>query len=350
MSAGQSKTIRTMCPMNCHPTLCGMLADVRDGELVGVRGDPENYDSQGFLCIRGQASREVIGNSARLLHPLMRDRRTDEFRRATWDEVMDRIAASMRDAPPEASAIWPGHGTFTTNYGTRINAQLMARLMNAWGGQYWDPAMICWGLGAFGLALTGPIETNTKEDMGEHADLIVLWGANLASQPNTARHLVAAQKRGAHVVAIDVRETEATAKADDVLIVRPGSDDALALALLHVICGEGLHDAAFVAAHTVGFDALREHVRAFSPEWAEARTGVPAAAHRRAGAAVCGLEGRDHRARRQFDAQGRQCVAREPRHRVPAGRHRPDRPSGRGLRAASRRRGPRPRQRQHHRA
>jgi len=276
MTAGTTQTIRTMCPMNCHPTLCGMLADVRDGELVGVRGDPENYDSQGFLCIRGQASREVIGNPARLLHPLMRDRRGDEFRRASWDEVMARIAASMRAAPPEASGIWPGHGTFTTNYGTRINAQLMSRLMNAWGGQYWDPAMICWGMGAFGLALTGPIETNTKEDMGEHADLIVLWGANLASQPNTARHLVKAQKRGAHVVAIDVRETEATAKADDVLIVKPGSDDALALALLHVICGDGLHDAAFVAAHTVGFDALREHVRAFSPEWAQSRTGVPA--------------------------------------------------------------------------
>jgi anaerobic selenocysteine-containing dehydrogenase len=276
MTAGPITTVRTMCPMSCHPTLCGMLADVRDGQLVGVRGDPDNYDSQGFLCIRGQASREVIGNSARLLHPLIRDRRTDAFRRATWDEALERIVASMRAAPPAASAVWPGHGTFTTNYGTRINAQLMARLMNFWGGQYWDPAMICWGLGAFGLALTGPIETSTKEDMGEHADLVVLWGANLASQPNTARHLIAAKKRGAHVVAIDVRHTEATAKADEVLLVRPGSDAALALALMHVICGEGLHDAAFVAAHTVGFDALREHVRAYTPAWGEAQTGVPA--------------------------------------------------------------------------
>jgi anaerobic selenocysteine-containing dehydrogenase len=64
--AGAVRTTATMCPMNCHPTLCGMLVDVRDGELVGVRGDKDNPDSQGFLCVRGQASRQIIGNPARL--------------------------------------------------------------------------------------------------------------------------------------------------------------------------------------------------------------------------------------------------------------------------------------------
>ena len=62
--------------MNCHPTLCGMLVDVEDGRLVGVRGDPDNPDSRGFLCVRGHASREIIGNPARLLRPLVRARRT----------------------------------------------------------------------------------------------------------------------------------------------------------------------------------------------------------------------------------------------------------------------------------
>jgi anaerobic selenocysteine-containing dehydrogenase len=274
------RTVRTMCPMSCHPTLCGMLADVRDGRLVAVRGDPDNPDSAGFLCIRGQASREVIDNPQRLLHPLVRDHRSEEFRRATWDEALDRIAASMRAAPPEATAFWPGHGTFTTNYGTRFNAQLMARFANFHGGQFFSPTMICWGLGAFGLGLTGLLETHTKEDMGANAAFILLWGANLASQPNTARFLVAAKKRGAHVVAIDVRHTEATAKADETLIVRPGTDAALALALMHVICGESLHDADFVGRHTVGFDALAAHVRAHSPEWAAEITGVSADAIR----------------------------------------------------------------------
>ena len=98
--------------------------------------------------------------------------------------------------------------------------------------------MICWGLGAFGLGLTGMLETNTKEDMGEHAQLVLLWAANLTSQPNTARHLLAAERRGARIVTIDVRRTEAAAKSDDVLLIRPGTDTALALAMMHVICAD----------------------------------------------------------------------------------------------------------------
>ncbi|MEO8717685.1 MAG: molybdopterin-dependent oxidoreductase [Burkholderiales bacterium] len=271
-----ANVVRTMCPMSCHPTLCGMLAEVRDGKLFSVKGDDANPDSQGFLCIRGQASREIFDNPARLLHPLIRDKRTDEFRRATWDEAFERIVTSIKQSPPANTAIWPGHGTFTTNYGTRISAQLMARFANFHGSQFWNPTMICWGLGAFGLGLTGMLETNTKEDMGEHSQLILLWAANLASQPNTARHLLAAKRRGAHIVTIDVRHTEATAKSDDVLIIRPGTDTALALALMHVICEEQLHDAKFVAQHTVGFEKLKQHLQAFTPTWAAQITGLAA--------------------------------------------------------------------------
>src|SRR4030095_10200897 len=121
------------------------------------------------------------------------------------------------------------------------------------------------------------LETSTKEDMGAHANLIVLWGANLASQPNTARHVAAARRRGAHIVTVDVRETEAAVQSDEVFVLRPGTDAALALAMLHVIVREGLHDRAFVERHTVGFDELAAHVRAHSPAWAEAITGISAA-------------------------------------------------------------------------
>ena len=276
MTGNASRIVRTMCPMNCHPTLCGMLVEVRDGKLVGVRGDDANPDSRGFLCVRGQASREVIGNPARLLHPLIRDRRGDDFRRASWDEALDRIVASMERSAPGATGIWAGHGILTTNYGTRINGQLLARFASFHGCEYWNAAMICWGLGAWGLALTGLLETNTKEDMGAHSQLILLWGANLASQPNTARHLLEAKRRGAQVVTIDVRRTEAAAKSDEVLILRPGTDTALALAMLHVICGEARHDARFVARHTVGFEQLRASVQTHTPAWAEAITGIPA--------------------------------------------------------------------------
>src|SRR5512134_3714881 len=109
--AADRSAFRTMCPMNCHPTLCGMLVEVEDGRLVGVKGDPDNPDSQGFLCVRGQASREIIGNPKRLLHPLVRDRRSDDaWRPASWDAALDRIVDRMRQAGREAVGLWSGHG------------------------------------------------------------------------------------------------------------------------------------------------------------------------------------------------------------------------------------------------
>jgi anaerobic selenocysteine-containing dehydrogenase len=263
--------------MNCHPTLCGMLVEIEAGKLLGVRGDKDNPDSQGFLCVRGQASREIIDNPQRLLHPLVRSHRSGAWRQVTWDEALDRIATGMQAVGREAVATWSGHGFFANNYGTRINSHLLRRFANLYGCQWWNPTMICWGLGAFGLGLTGVLETNTKEDMGAHASFILLWGANLASQPNTGRHLAAAKRRGARVVTIDVRETEAAAQSDEILLVRPGTDAALALAMMHVLLEEDRYDREFVSRHTLGFDELSAHVKQHTPAWAAGVTGVPAA-------------------------------------------------------------------------
>ncbi|MBI2203825.1 MAG: molybdopterin-dependent oxidoreductase [Candidatus Rokubacteria bacterium] len=269
-------THRTMCPMNCHPTLCGMLVDVEDGRVVGVHGDPDNPDSRGFLCIRGQASREILDNPHRVLHPMVRTARSGAWRQASWDEALDTIAGRMRAAGPEAVAVWTGHGLAANNYGTRLHSHLLRRFANLYGSQSWNATMICWGLGAFGLGITGVLDVNTKEDLGEHAQMVVLWGANLASQPNTGRHLVAARRRGAHVVTIDVRETEAARQSDEVVVIKPGTDAALALAMMHVIVAQQRYDRDFVARHSVGFERLAEHVRAYSPAWAAPITGVSA--------------------------------------------------------------------------
>ena len=334
--------------MNCHPTLCGMLAEISDGKLVGVTGDEANPDSQGFLCVRGQASREIVDNPARLLHPLIRDRRADDFRRAGWDEALDRIVAAMRDRIPRSVGIWPGHGVFTTNYGTRISAQLLTRFANFHGCQFWSPAMICWGLGAFGLGLTGMLETNTKEDMGEHAELIILWAANLTSQPNTARHLLAAKRRGAHIVTIDVRRTEAAAKSDDVLLIRPGTDTALALAMMHVICAEQRHDAAFVAQTHGRLRSARRTPAGLYAGMGRGHHRHCGRTHRGAGAPICVDAAGDDRARRQLDAQRGQWLAGGARDRLPTGTDGERRHSGRRLRTAPWQRRPRPRPRRHH--
>src|SRR5689334_17163691 len=180
----------------------------------------------------------------------------------------------MQKVGPEASGLWAGHGGFTP--GSTVTVQMMQRFANIYGWQNWHPAMICWGLGGVGVGLMGALKVNTKEDMAENSNMIVLWGANIASQPNTARHIIAARRRGARVVTIDVRRTEAAAQSDEVLLILPGSDAALALAVMHVIITEKLYDAEFVGTHTTGFEELSRHVLPFTPAWGAAETGLEA--------------------------------------------------------------------------
>lgn len=268
------RTVRTMCPMNCHPTYCGMVVEIEDDRVVGIRGDRDNPDSRGFLCVRGRAAGEIVDNPKRVLRPRLRDRRQpDAWREASWDEALDRMAAAIDEAGRAATAVWAGHGVFVNGLG----GQLSARFAHLAGTQWWRPAIVCWGLGGLGFSLTGVTEVNSMDDMAANAALILLWGANLASQPNTGARLAAARRRGARVVAIDVRRTEAFGQADETVIIRPGTDAALALAMMNVIAGEGLYDRDFVERYTTGFEELAAHVGAHSPEWAEGETGIPAA-------------------------------------------------------------------------
>src|SRR5256712_1824651 len=207
---------------------------------------------------------------------MLRATRGGRWRRATWDEALDLIVERLRAAGRDAVATWPGHGILANNYDTRIHSHLLRRFSNIYGCQWWSPDIICWALGGFGLGITGLLEPNTKEDMGANANLILLWGANLASQPNTGRHVAAAKRRGARIVTVDVRETEARARPDEPFVSRPGTDAARALAMLHVLVAEGLVDRDFVAQHTIGFERLAAHLGAHTPAWAAGITGIPA--------------------------------------------------------------------------
>jgi anaerobic selenocysteine-containing dehydrogenase len=270
-----ARTIRTMCPMNCHPTFCGMLVEVSgEGRLLRVRGDQDNPDSRGFLCIRGRAAAEIPHNGLRLTQPLVRDGRRgeDRWRPVSWDEALGRIVSAIDATGRERVGFWFGHGAHVTG----INRPLIMRFGHLGGMQVWNPAIVCWAMGAYGLALTGVIEANTKEDMAAHSRQVILWGANLASQPTTAPHLIEARRRGARVVAIDVRRAEASRHADLTWLIRPGTDAALALGMAHVIVTEGLVARGFVSRQTVGYEAYAKHVERFTPEWAARETGLAA--------------------------------------------------------------------------
>ncbi len=271
------ETFKTMCPMNCHPTLCGMTVTKHDNGEIVIEGDQSNPDSQGFLCVKGKATHEILGNAQRLLTPKMRNTRgNDDWSEVSWDSAMDHMAAKMQTVGRERVGFWQAHGNWGNDYAFGLKRAQMDRFANLYGCQYWNPAMICWGLGGFGVGLTGALETSTKEDLSANAEMVVLWGANTVSQASTLKHVQIAKRRGARVVVIDMRRTEASAQADEVILVKPGTDAALALSMMHVIITEGLWDREFVATHTVGFEALRAHVETMTPDWAQAHTGVPA--------------------------------------------------------------------------
>lgn len=268
------ETFKTMCPMNCHPTLCGMTVTKHDDGEIAIEGDQSNPDSQGFLCVKGKATHEIVGNAQRLLTPRMRDTRgSDDWSDVSWESAMDHIAAKMQAVGRESVGFWQAHGNWGNDYAFGLKRAQMDRFANLYGCQYWNPAMICWGLGGFGVGLTGALETSTKEDLGANAEMVILWGANTVSQASTLKHVQIAKRRGARIVVVDVRRTEASAQADDVVLVKPGTDAAMALAMMQVIIAEELWDRDFVAAHTVGFEALRAHVETMTPDWAETLTG-----------------------------------------------------------------------------
>jgi anaerobic selenocysteine-containing dehydrogenase len=129
----ERRIVRTMCPMNCHPTLCGMLVEVEDGHLVKVSGDPDNPDSQGFLCVRGAAAGEIVYNPKRILQPLRRKGRrgSGEWEAISWDAALDEIAGRMKTVGREAVTVFPGHGAFVNG----LNGALVARFANVYGCQ-----------------------------------------------------------------------------------------------------------------------------------------------------------------------------------------------------------------------
>ena len=123
-----------------------MKAEVKEGKLAHIQGDEGNPDSQGFLCVRGRAAEEIIGNDQRLLYPLARDSRdSQDWRRVSWDDVLDRIANAMANAGGDRVGIWPGHGNGSNDYAVGVKSQLINRFAKMFGAQSWNPTMICWG-------------------------------------------------------------------------------------------------------------------------------------------------------------------------------------------------------------
>jgi anaerobic selenocysteine-containing dehydrogenase len=347
-AAAGAAVLKSVCRA-CHGG-CGVLLHVEDGRLTKVAGDPSSPLNRGRLCPIGTRTLDLVYHPDRLKHPLRRTgpRGGGQWQRVGWDEALDEIAGRLtaikRAHGPEAIALGTGTG--------RHHIRWVSRFGHALGTPNWcEPGFAQCFHPRINTTLLTFGDFPVCDFTGDVApECIVYWGHNpVNSGPDGETRFNALDSLAGNpkIIVVDPRRTRLAKMADVWLPLRPGTDDALALALLNVLIAERLYDEAFVAKWTHGFDALAERVRPHTPEWAEPITWVPADRIRAAArlyAATrpsmmewgCAIEHTPNCRAHREHRRARRLGVRHARHRALP---QPDRePHARGEREASRRR------------
>ena len=269
---------RSVCPHDC-PDACGMLAWVRDGQIVRVSGDPEHPVTRGAICGKATRYAERVYSPDRVLYPQRRvgPKGAGLFERISWDEALDTVAQRFQSVMCEhgPEAILPY--SFAGNMGVTSMGSMDRRLWHKLGASRLDRA-VCSAAGNAGFNYTVGDKRGTDPETTAQARYILAWGSNLASvNMHQMTYVRQAQRAGATFVHIDVQRNRTTAFADQFVQLRPGTDAALALGMMHVIIRDQLHDAEYVRANTLGFEALAARVREYPPERVAQITDVPVA-------------------------------------------------------------------------
>lgn len=271
-------TVRTTCPRDCYDS-CGVLVIQRNGRTV-VRGDPADPVSRGRLCRKCSIGYNgaFLDPSVRLAAPMVRigAKGGGEFRTVGWDEALALVAERVGAAVDAAGAASVLNAHYTGTFSTLAYGFPM-RFFNRLGATEVDPDTVCNKAGhvaldyVYGTSLVG-FDPRSARD----AEAIMVWGANpSASAPHAHEHWLA-EAPGA-VIVVDPIRTGTAAQADVHLQPFPGSDAALAFAIMHVIERDELSDHRFLTAHTLGSEELLGMLAPCTPEWGERVTGVPAA-------------------------------------------------------------------------
>jgi anaerobic selenocysteine-containing dehydrogenase len=301
MSAQESKQVFRMGAWSpgpgCHGG-CGLEFHVENGKVVKVEGDPEHPWYHGRVCPRALAMTQFIYHPDRLRHPLKRvgERGKGKWQEISWDEAF----AICEKGLTEIAEKWgPESVIFSQGTGRDIGGPI-TMLAYAYGSPNWT----MWGLSghscftpklAAGYVIQGdftfPDAAQFLPERYESPEYVpskcvVEWGRSIGRGCTdhywTDHWLIDMMRRGAKVIVIDPRETWIATRADLFLKIRPGTDNALALALLNVVVKEDLVDKAFVDTWCLGYDKMAERVQEYTPEWAEPITWIPAAKIREA--------------------------------------------------------------------
>ena len=279
-------------PPGCHPVGCGLVFTVKDGKLVKVEGDPEHPITQGRLCPRCLALKEMVYHEDRILHPLVRDRADrgkDAWRETTWDAALDLIEENVNrikeDYGPESIVVMQGTGREADSYAFGFGYSVLGTpnaLFTMSGYSCYGPrtavADYMLGAGYPELDYAAYFPDRYDDPRYEIPKYIVIWGKNplYSSGDGFFGHaIIDLMKRGSKLITVDPRVTWLAAHSEYHLALRPGTDAAVALAMLNVIINEDLYDHEFVETWCYGFEALRERVQQYPPEVAERISWVP---------------------------------------------------------------------------
>ena len=254
------KTVHSVCPHDC-PSTCALEVEVLDADTIGrVRGAKDNPYTAGVICEKVGRYAERIHHPDRLLHPLKRKgaRGSGEWQELSWDDALDEVAAAMLTAEEKhgPEAVWPYYFAGTMGLVMRDGMHRL-RHVKKYSGMY---DTICTSLPIAGYtAGTGSLSGISSSEISK-SDLVVLWGTNpVNTQINVMTHAAAARKsRGAKIAVVDVYETGTLKQADMGLVIRPGTDGALACAVMHIAFRDGHADRAYMDKYTddpAGFEA-----------------------------------------------------------------------------------------------
>ncbi|HKG82503.1 MAG TPA: molybdopterin-dependent oxidoreductase, partial [Beijerinckiaceae bacterium] len=267
------------CPHDC-PSTCALDVEVIDGRTIGrVRGSEDNSYTAGVICAKVARYAERIHHPDRLTHPLQRigPKGSGQFRRISWEEALDHTAEAFLNAEraigPEA--VWPYYYAGTMGLVMRDGINRL-RHAKRYSGEF---TTICTNMAWTGwIAGTGKLAGADPREMGV-ADCVVIWGTNAVNtQVNVMTHAVRARKeRGAKIVVVDIYDNATMRQADMPLLVKPGTDGALACAVMHVLFRDGYADWEYLDEYTDCPRELEAHLRSRDPAWASAITGLPVA-------------------------------------------------------------------------
>lgn len=265
------------CPHDC-PDTCSMVFEVENGKLISVKGNAEHPMTRGGLCVKLKDYEKRHYHPDRLLHPMRRTgpKGSGQFEQISWDEALDEITTRWKAIIEEygPQAIIPY--SYLGHQGLVHGLNGGDAFFNKMGATVCERTFCGEGSCTAWLLTVGPTAGLDPESY-IHSKFIVIWGCNSVSTNLHHWHIVKdAQKRGAKVVVIDPYRSRTAKEADWHIAPKPGTDGALAMAMMHTIIEEGLQDQDYVDNYTVGFAELAERVKTRSPEWAEKITGIPA--------------------------------------------------------------------------